>query len=254
MNITITPIPAFRDNYIWLLRSGQAAVVVDPGEAEPVLAVLRSEGLQLAAILITHHHSDHCGGVAALLAAGPVPVYGPAAESITGLSHPLRGGETLTVAALNLSIEVLAIPGHTATHLAYRVGDALFCGDTLFGGGCGRLFDGTAAQMLESLTMIAAMPETTAIYCAHEYTEANLRFALAVEPDNPALLERIQRVAVRRAAGQGTVPLNLAEERGSNPFLRSREPAVVTAALAHGATGRDPLAVFTCLREWKNNF
>ncbi len=254
MNITISPIPAFRDNYIWLIRVGSAAIVVDPGEAEPVLATLRREGLRLAAILITHHHSDHCGGVAALLAVGPVPVYGPAAESITGPWQPLHGGEQLRVDALDLAIDVLAIPGHTASHLAYRVGDALFCGDTLFGAGCGRLFDGTAAQMMASLTMIAAMPEQTAVYCAHEYTEANLRFAVAVEPDNAEVHARIAAVAARRAAGLPTVPLTLAEERASNPFLRCREAAVVAAALAHGATGRDPLAVFTSLREWKNNF
>jgi hydroxyacylglutathione hydrolase len=254
MNITIIPIPAFRDNYIWLLRRGSAAVVVDPGAAEPVLAVLEREGLQLAAILITHHHADHCDGIAGLLAAQPVPVYGPAAESITGLSHPLAGGERIRIDALAQDFAVLAVPGHTRSHLAYVADGALFCGDTLFGAGCGRLFEGTPAQMLASLDTIAAMPEETAIYCAHEYTEANLRFALAVEPGNAALQQRVVAAAAIRTAGQPTVPSTLALELATNPFLRSREAAVIASALAQGASGSDPLAVFTAIREWKNNF
>lgn len=254
MKTTIMAIPAFRDNYIWLIRQGVAAIVVDPGDAEPVLDTLRQEGLQLAAILLTHHHADHCGGVADLIAVGPVPVYGPAAESITGVSQPLNGGERLAITGFDLNIEVLTVPGHTAGHLAYTVDGALFCGDTLFGAGCGRLFEGTPAQMAASLARIAAMPDSTAIYCAHEYTEANLRFALAVEPGNVALQERVKRVAVRRAAGLATVPLNLAEEKATNPFLRCSAAEVVASALAQGAGARDPLTVFTCLREWKNNF
>jgi hydroxyacylglutathione hydrolase len=254
MNITIIPIPAFRDNYIWLLRRGTAAVVVDPGAAEPVLDTLQREGLQLAAILITHHHADHCDGIAGLLAAQPVPVYGPAAESITGLSHPLAGGERIRIDALAQDFSVLAVPGHTSSHLAYVADSALFCGDTLFGAGCGRLFEGTPAQMLASLDSIAAMPEDTAIYCAHEYTEANLRFALAVEPGNAALQQRVVDAAAMRAAGQPTVPSTLVLELATNPFLRSGSAEVIAAAQGHAARGHDRLAVFTAIREWKNSF
>lgn len=211
-------IPAFKDNYIWLLRKGAAAVVVDPGDARPVLALLEREQLTLAAILITHHHADHQGGVAELLAHGgaAIDVFGPASESITALSRPLRGGETIDLPALDLSLQVIAVPGHTLGHLAYYGGGCLFCGDTLFGAGCGRLFEGTAAQMLASLTRLAALPETTAVYCAHEYTEANLRFALAVDGANPQLLERAEEVAQLRAGGLASVPSTIARERATD--------------------------------------
>ncbi|MCL2523386.1 MAG: hydroxyacylglutathione hydrolase [Betaproteobacteria bacterium] len=248
----ISFIPAFKDNYIWLLRRGRQAVVVDPGDAGPVLARLADDGLELAGILVTHHHADHQGGIAELRARHPAPVFAPADESITGRSEPLHGGESLTL--LDQVVRVLAVPGHTAGHLAYLVDDRLFCGDTLFGAGCGRLFEGTPAQMAASLDSIAALPPATLIHCAHEYTEANLRFAQAVEPDNPDIAARVAQVAQLRRAGQPSVPSTLAEELATNPFLRCRQPAVIAAARQHGAADASPVAVFAALRAWRNGF
>lgn len=252
--LDVIRIPAFKDNYIWLLRKGACALVVDPGEARPVLEVIERERLTLTAILITHHHADHQGGVAGLLARHPAPVYGPASESITALSEPLHGGEAIAPGGLGTQFEVLAVPGHTLGHLAYYGGGRLFCGDTLFAGGCGRLFEGTPAHMHDSLRRLAALPDETAVYCAHEYTEANLRFALAVEPGNRRLRQRIDEVAVARASGEATVPSTIALERATNPFLRCSAPEVVAAAQQRGGRAADPLAVFTVLREWKNSF
>lgn len=248
----ISLIPAFKDNYIWLLRRGRQAFVVDPGDAAPVLQRLATDDLELAGILITHHHADHQGGIAGLLAHRACDVFAPAKESITGRTHPLRGGERLEL--LGIAVDVLAVPGHTLGHLAYLMPDALFCGDTLFGAGCGRLFEGTPAQMSAALDRIAALPDATRIYCAHEYTQMNLPFAQAVEPENSHIAERIRQVALARAAGQPTVPLTLGEERLSNPFLRCREPAVIAAALAHGARDASPVEVFAALRAWRNVF
>ena len=250
----IIRIPAFKDNYIWLLRKGAAAVVVDPGDAGPVLDVLDRQGLALTAILITHHHADHQGGVAGLLARYPAPVFGPAHESITALSRPLHGGETIALPGLGVELAVIAVPGHTLGHLAYHGAGALFCGDTLFGAGCGRVFEGTMAQMLASLTLLAALPEETAVYCAHEYTQANLRFALAADPGNRLLQQRVDDVARARAKGEASVPSTLALEKATNPFLRCSEPEVLASALAFGAQSNDPLAVFTALRERRNGF
>ncbi|MFZ4535550.1 hydroxyacylglutathione hydrolase [Propionivibrio sp.] len=247
-------IPAFKDNYIWLLHKGAAAVVVDPGDARPVLEVLEREGLSLAAILVTHHHADHQGGVASLLAHFPAEVYGPATESITGITQPLHGGETICLAALDAEFQVLAVPGHTLGHLAYYGSGCLFCGDTLFGAGCGRLFEGTPAQMHGSLTRLAALPDQTAVYCAHEYTEANLRFALAVEPGNRHLQRRVAEVALARAKGRATVPFSMALEKATNPFLRCSEPEIVASAQGRMARAHDALQVFAVLREWKNVF
>ena len=250
----IIRIPAFKDNYIWLLRKGAAAVVVDPGDAGPVLEVLGREGLTLTAILITHHHADHQGGVAGLLAHYPAVVFGPAVESITGLSRPLRGGETIALPGLGVEFAVIAVPGHTLGHLAYHGAGCLFCGDTLFTAGCGRVFEGTMAQMLDSLERLAALPDETAVYCAHEYTQANLRFALAADPDNRLLRQRASEVAAARASGEATVPSTLAQEKATNPFLRCGEPALIASVQRRGAQANDPLAVFTVLREWKNAF
>jgi hydroxyacylglutathione hydrolase len=229
----ISPIPAFKDNYIWLLARGTQAFVVDPGDASPVIARLVADGLDLAGILVTHHHADHQGGIAALCERYQPAVYAPAVESITGTTHPLKGGETLDI--LGSAVQVLAVPGHTLGHLAYLAPGALFCGDTLFGAGCGRLFEGTPAQMHDSLSSIAALPDETLIYCAHEYTEMNLRFALTVEPGNLALRQRADDAARLRAAGRPTVPSTLASEKASNPFLRCTQPAVITAALEYAA-------------------
>ncbi|MBL8392696.1 MAG: hydroxyacylglutathione hydrolase [Candidatus Accumulibacter sp.] len=247
-------IPAFKDNYIWLLRKGAAAAVVDPGDAGPVLEVLEREALSLTGILVTHHHADHQGGVSGLLAHYPAEVYGPAAESITGLTRPLRGGETIRIPACDIEFRVIAVPGHTLGHIAYYGSGSLFCGDTLFTGGCGRLFEGTAAQMADSLARLAALPDATAVYCAHEYTQANLRFALAVEPGNPLLRRRVEEVAVARAEGRATVPSTIGVEKASNPFLRCTQPEVAVSVGRRVAGVGDALAVFTALREWKNSF
>lgn len=257
--IAIIPIPAFADNYIWLLHAGGRAVVVDPGDAAPVLEVLAHEGLVLTAILTTHHHGDHVGGVSALLAQYQVPVFGPAHERIPGRTRALVQDDEVEVPGLPLRFTVLDVPGHTAGHIAY-FGDvdgvpSLFCGDTLFAGGCGRLFEGTPAQMWSSLSSCARLPAATRVYCAHEYTLANLRFAAAVEPGNAALAARQLRDADKRAQGVPTVPSTLADEVATNPFLRAGVAQVRAAAEAHaGQELPDDTAVFAALRAWKNQF
>ena len=262
----ITPLPAFKDNYIWLLTRGNDAYVVDPGDAAPVFAALEAAKLRLTGILITHHHADHQGGVAALVERYQPLVFAPASESITGCNRPLSGGETLDV--LGVEVSVLAVPGHTLGHLAYLAPGVLFCGDTLFGAGCGRLFEGTPEQMTASLEAIAALPDDTLIYCAHEYTAMNLPFALAVEPENQAVQARVANVTARRAAGLATVPLMLREEKATNPFLRCDQPEVIAAALQHdpslasAANGADLRAavnpkksqIFGAIRAWRNVF
>ncbi|HRF71559.1 MAG TPA: hydroxyacylglutathione hydrolase [Accumulibacter sp.] len=247
-------IPAFKDNYIWLLRQGASAAVVDPGDARPVLEVLDREGLSLTTILVTHHHADHQGGVGSLLARYPAEVFGPAAESIAGVTRPLAGGETIQCAFSDVRLQVIAVPGHTLGHIAYYGAGYLFCGDTLFAGGCGRLFEGSAAQMADSLARLAALPNDTAVYCAHEYTEANLRFAMAVEPGNRRLQSRVNEVAVARAKGWATVPSTIAIEKASNPFLRCSEPEVAASARRRVVDADDEVAVFAALRDWKNGF
>jgi hydroxyacylglutathione hydrolase len=247
-------IPAFKDNYIWLLRKGASAAVVDPGDARPVLEVLEREGLTLASILVTHHHKDHQGGVLELLTHFPAEVFGPATESITGMTRPLCGGETIFLDSLGVRFKVTAVPGHTLGHLAYYGSECLFCGDTLFTAGCGRLFEGSPAQMHDSLTRLKSLPEQTGVYCAHEYTEANLRFALAVEPGNRRLRQRVNEVAVARAKGWATVPSSIEIEKATNPFLRCSEPEIVASAQSRVPNVLGPVEVFSVLREWKNNF
>ncbi|MEP7205502.1 MAG: hydroxyacylglutathione hydrolase [Casimicrobiaceae bacterium] len=257
----IIPIPAFRDNYIWLLIEGGNAVVIDPGDAGPVLAVLDREGLRLTAILNTHHHNDHVGGNQALLERHDVPVFGPVRERIPGMTRPLREGERVDVPGIGMHLDVLDVPGHTAGHIAYvqaatrGAAPRAFVGDTLFACGCGRLFEGSPGEMWSSLQKLAALPDPTEIYCAHEYTLANLRFAAAVEPDSEAIRERTERETARRVRGEPTVPSRLADERATNPFLRAGRPGVMRAAGLHaGRVVDDPVASFAVLRDWKDRF
>ena len=252
---TIIPIPAFSDNYIWLLRDGNIAAVVDPGDAAPVIAYLEREGLTLSAILATHHHGDHVGGIPALLARGKVPVFGPAGEAIPGRTHALAEGDAIVVPGLDLKLSVLDIPGHTAGHIAFVGKDLVFSGDTLFAAGCGRLFEGTPPQMVSSLDKLAALPGATAVYCGHEYTMSNLRFALAVEPGRAALLQRQAREQAKRDRGVPTLPSTMNDELSTNPFLRTGEASVRAAVEQHaGRALRDRVGVFAELRAWKNNF
>ncbi|HXX85500.1 MAG TPA: hydroxyacylglutathione hydrolase [Casimicrobiaceae bacterium] len=249
----IIPIPAFADNYIWLLREGAAAAVVDPGDAAPVIAYLEREGIALSAILATHHHGDHVGGVRDLVARWPVPVFGPAHETIPGRTHALAQGRSITVPGVGCRFSVLDIPGHTSGHIAYVGDDILFCGDTLFAAGCGRLFEGTPAQMVASLDKLAALPDKVSVYCGHEYTLSNLKFALVVEQESQALRAREARERSKRERGLPTLPSTIAEERLTNPFLRTREPAVCAAAQRHaGRPLANRVAVFAELRAWKN--
>lgn len=251
----ISPIRAFRDNYIWVLRRGDGAVVVDPGDAEPVISHVEENGLRLLAVLVTHHHDDHVGGLDDLGARYRVPVYGPSREEIDGVTNPLRHGDFVDVPELELNLRVIEVPGHTRGHIAYYGANALLCGDTLFGCGCGRLFEGTPAMMLDSLRRLSALPGDTGVYCAHEYTESNCRFALAVEPDNARLHERAATVARLRESAIPTVPSTLEEERATNPFLRTEEPAVRQAAERYlGHRARDAVEVFAAIRAWKNSF
>jgi hydroxyacylglutathione hydrolase len=251
--LEIVPLRAFKDNYIWTLRDQRSAAVVDPGEAGPVKEYLAREGLSLAAILATHHHPDHVGGIAELVRAKRVPVFGPKGEPIPELTHPLGEGDTVTIAELGASFSVLDIPGHTRAHVAYYGLGSLFCGDTLFACGCGRVFEGTAEQMVASLAKLAALPDATQVYCGHEYTLANIKFARAVEPGNAELAAREARAQKLRDAGLPTLPSTLGEERATNPFLRCVEPAVVESANKYlGARIADPVRVFAAIREWKN--
>jgi hydroxyacylglutathione hydrolase len=255
----IIPIPAFADNYIWLLRQDRKAAVVDPGDAAPVIAELERERLELVAILNTHHHADHVGGNRDLLARWSVPVFGPARESIPGVTRTLVEGDTITLPGIGITLSVLDIPGHTAGHIAcagsLADGPVVFCGDTLFAGGCGRLFEGTPAQMLDSLSKLSALPADSRVFCGHEYTVANLRFAQVVEPANTLLQQRRVREQAKRDRGEPTVPSTIAEERATNPFLRVDQPAVRAAAERHaGRLLADRVAVFAEVRAWKNAF
>ena len=257
--MNLIALPAFTDNYIWMLHDGVDAVVVDPGDAAPVLEALASRRLSLAGILVTHHHGDHVGGLAALRPLLKGPIFGPAHENIPKPYTPLNDGDTAEL--LGLRFEVIDVPGHTSGHIAYfhHPVDAtrrplLFCGDTLFSGGCGRLFEGTAAQMHASLSRLAALPGDTQVCCAHEYTLSNLKFARAVEPANADLADYERHCIAQREAGVPTLPSSIAQERAINPFLRCAEPAVVQAARGRGAASEDGTAVFAALRQWKNDY
>lgn len=250
----IEPIKAFEDNYIWALRANGHAAVVDPGEAGPVLRFLEATGDRLCAILVTHRHGDHIGGIAELVARTVVPVFGPAREAAEVVTHPLSDGETVRIPALGEEFAVIEVPGHTLGHVAYYRPGVLFCGDTLFGAGCGRVFEGTMAQMQTSLARLAALPADTLIYCAHEYTQSCLRFARAVEPDNSLVIARSAAAAGLRATDQPTVPSMLAEELATNPFLRWQAPAVIAAATARlGHAPANDAETFAAIRVWRDN-
>ena len=256
--VQIHAVPAFRDNYIWVIAEGGRAAAVDPGESAPVERFLEEKGLELTAILATHHHGDHVGGVPALVAHWRCPVFGPAHETIPEIGHRLVEGDRITVPGFAISLSVLDIPAHTAGHIAFVESDdepRVFCGDTLFACGCGRLFEGTPQMMSDSLAKLAALPEATRVYCGHEYTLANIRFAEAVEPGNRRLAERKAREAAKRERGEPTLPSTIGEELATNPFLRCGVPEVIASAERHaGRDLADAVEVFAEIRAWKNNF
>jgi hydroxyacylglutathione hydrolase len=256
--LSIQPIPAYDDNYIWLLwnDSTRRAYVVDPGDAAPVMAALSDLNLELEGILITHHHFDHVGGVSQLRERFKPVVYGPVNPAIEGIDHRLKAGDDIEI--LDTRFSVMEVPGHTLDHIAYfHAGEQplLFCGDTLFAGGCGRVFEGTPPMMHASLQALAALPAETAVYCAHEYTLANLAFARAVEPDNAALARRTEDAEAARARQEPTVPSVLSLELATNPFLRCAEPDLVASLRAQGKlAGESGAEVFAAVRGWKDNF
>ena len=255
--MNLTAVPAFNDNYIWMIDDGRSAIVVDPGEAGPVHAALDARRLALAAILVTHHHADHCGGVDDLRSRLQGSVFGPARETVPQPCQAQNEGDV--VEAMGLRFEVIDVPGHTSGHIAFfnRAGGGepiVFCGDTLFSAGCGKLFEGTPAQMHDSLSKLAALPDATRVCCGHEYTLSNLKFAHAVEPGNAEIVNHIERCKALRAVGKPTVPSPIGRERRINPFLRTAEPDVIAAALAHGAAASSGSEVLAAIRTWKNEF
>jgi len=256
MDYALTALPAFKDNYIWLLSGhGTHAVVVDPGDAAPVQRALAAMGLELEAVLVTHHHADHMGGAAELARTWGCPVYGPAAEHIDAVSVPLREGAEVRLTGLEARFRVLDIPGHTAGHIAFEGHGIMFCGDTLFSAGCGRLFEGTAGQMSASLAKLAALPDETAVCCGHEYTVANLKFAATVEPENRDVKDYAAECAARRQRDEPTLPSRLGRERRVNPFLRCSEAAVQAAAERRAEKQlEDAVEVFAAIRQWKDGF
>lgn len=259
--LQVEPIPAFQDNYLWLLTRAEQklAAIVDPGDATPVLDVLKRRSLSLCAIMITHHHADHTGGIGRLIAEFPdARVYGPANENISGIQYKLTEGDAITLPGLDAAFEILAVPGHTLDHIAYvhhADPKLVFCGDTLFSAGCGRLFEGTAQQMHHSLTKLRALPEKTLVYCAHEYTMANLKFAVAVEPHNQNLQAHVTKCEQLRAQGVPTLPSNMGLEQRINPFLRYDVESVAVAAREHsGSALEQEFEVLAAVRQWKDQF
>ncbi len=254
-DLCVSPISAFKDNYIWAIHTQTHAVIVDPGDARPVWTFLQKKHLQLSAILITHHHHDHVGGIADLVGRHPAPVYGPATEVIPCRSIAVQEGNTIELKELALTMHVLEVPGHTAGHIAYYTDGMLFCGDTLFGCGCGRLFEGTPEQMHASLTKLANLPRDSEVYCAHEYTLNNIAFALTVEPRNPDLLARAVADQNRIARDEPTLPSTIGLELATNPFLRCQISQVQDyARQASDHPLRSVTEVFAVLRTLKNDF
>lgn len=272
-DIRVEPISAFRDNYIWVIHDGNHAAVVDPGAAEPVIEFLDAHELTLSAVLLTHLHYDHAWGVPGLLERWPVPVFGPLLNDYDRVSHPpfpkpgtvpldcvtdvVGEGDTVTLEDLGTALSVLAVPGHTKGHIVFieRERQWLFSGDTLFAGGCGKVFGGSMEAMIDSLDRLASLPAQTEVYCAHEYTLSNLRFALAVEPTNSALAARVEAETRKRDLDLPTLPSTIGLERATNPFLRVMEPEVLQSlAKARGVAAASRVASFEALRSWKNEF
>lgn len=253
MSIQIEAIRAFSDNYIWAVHDGRHCVIVDPGEASGTLAFLDRHELALCGLLLTHHHHDHVGGVDEIRARHPAPAWGPDDPRMPKNLRVVGEGDSVAIDELDLAFGVLETPGHTTSHIAFDGHGLLFCGDTLFSAGCGRLFEGTPAQMQASIDKFAALSDSTRVYCAHEYTESNCSFARKVEPDNPALAERCDRVAELRRHDRITLPSSIGEEKSFNPFMRTREPAVIAAAQRREPGRADsPEAVFGVIRRWKD--
>lgn len=249
--LEVLPISAFQDNYIWLLRSGNHAAVVDPGDAVPVISVLEKLNLQLDAILITHHHADHIDGVMDLLQRWPAITYAPKRESYSFTHTQVEEGDEIVLPSLGVKFDVMEVPGHTLGHVAYYGANCLFCGDTLFSGGCGRLFEGTPEQMYTSLQRFAQLPPETAVYCTHEYTEHNLSFARRLEPHNPQLINRQHEVELLRKDKQPTLPSSIGTELETNPFLRCH---IAEIQLASGIENHNPIEVFSSIRRLRNNY
>ncbi|ADE11745.1 hydroxyacylglutathione hydrolase [Sideroxydans lithotrophicus] len=252
--LNIIPIPALQDNYIWLLRRDNHAVIVDPGEAALVLDYLQANSLQLDAILCTHRHHDHVDGIEELRGVYNVPVHGRSHPKNPHITHDLREGDRLWLETLDAEFAIIEVPGHLDDHIAFIAPRVVFCGDVMFGGGCGKNFEGTPAQLLHSLQRLAALPDDTQVYCAHEYTSYNLPFALACEPDNPDVQRRIADTRSLRERNLSTVPFTIALEKATNPFLRCSSPELVRTLQARGLADTSELAVFTALREWRDRF
>ena len=253
--LNITAIPAFSDNYIWLLTAGgTGCAIVDPGDADPVFEVLENKGLDLQYILLTHHHPDHTGGVAELLEKYPAKVFGPDDRRIPFNKQICREGDLVSLPALDANFRVLEVPAHTSSHIAFFGENALFSGDTLFSIGCGRLFEGTADDMQKSLDKLAALPANTRVYCAHEYTQSSCAFALQVEPENAALISRAAEVDRLRAAGRITLPSKLSDELAANPFMRTREQGVLETARKIDPKALPGSSTMAIIRAWKDRF
>ena len=253
--ITVTALPAFADNYIWLISTGgDRCAVVDPGDAMPVLRALEENQLELDAILVTHHHADHTGGVIRLAAETGAEVFGPADDRVNGLTRRCSDGEDIELQSLGLAFRVLEVPGHTSSHIAFHGHGCLFCGDTLFSVGCGRLFEGTPQQMQDSLDKLADLPPDTGVFCAHEYTLSNCDFAREVEPDNRDLVRRASEAEAFRASGRITLPSTIGQEKAVNPFLRTRKKAVVEAARRRDPAAQPGASTLAVIRAWKDDF